>query len=150
MAAAGEVEMRDAGNRKVKGFRVSTVVVTGFVIKGETAHLAGRLDGPDGECRFDGLIFVEPEHVQPTPIRSFPAGPAPDGWSVRAIADQAGYEMVHDETGEVILAFRIRDEICEITTNIYDADGPLALAQDGDLIMSGGTITFSEEVGTRE
>lgn len=126
-------------------FRVAGDTLKSFVLRGEFAFLRGWVDEMTGCPIFDGRLYIEPEHLEPTEIRNFPVGPPPVGWSTRASG--AGYELVHDESQEVILGFRVDSGVCRVTTDLYDADGPLALLQDGELTISGGELTV-EKLGT--
>jgi hypothetical protein len=91
---------------------------------------ANLVDGKD--FVFNGRLFL-PDHETEagTIIDNFPKSPAPMGWTKRPRADGDGYELVSpDDT--VIFGYRIVDNICHVTVNIYAADGDIVAESTGD------------------
>ena len=125
------VEMR--GNRIIdanqrRKFNIHSNQVRGFEIgeEGVTAYyLSGEVVGQDEEEEFlfNGKLFLPNAEPGGIIIDSFPKAEAPQGWEKRHSIDPVGWDLVHRNTGTVILGFRERGDICDVTTNVYDENG---------------------------
>jgi hypothetical protein len=84
------------------------------------------------EFIFNGRLFL-PDHATEagTIIDNFPKSPAPIGWTKRPRTDGDGYELVSPD-GTVIFGYRIVDNVCHVTVNIYAADGDIVAESTGN------------------
>jgi len=98
--------------------------------------LKGEMVGEDKEFVFNGRLFLKGGH-HGTVIDNFPKGPAPVGWERRPHVHDEGYDLV-DEAGDVIFGYRVEDNVCHVTVNLYDASGKeVAHGGQGGLVVRG-------------
>jgi hypothetical protein len=83
------------------------------------------MTGPDKEFIFNGLLFMKGVSAAGTVIDSFPKAPAPKGWLKRIRLDETGYELIEPESGTVLFGYTVLQDVCHVTTNIYDKQGRL-------------------------
>jgi hypothetical protein len=90
-----------------------------------TYLLHAEMVGPEREFLFNGRLFL-PGNSQPgTVIDNFPKGPTPHGWIKRQRVDGNGYELVDRTNGIALFGFEEIEDICHVTTNVYDGAGNL-------------------------
>ena len=91
------------------------------------------------EFVFNGRLFMPLTGAMGTVIDNFPKSPAPRGWEQRRCPSFDGFELFDPDTGFVLFGYRVIDNICLVTTNLYDRLGGLIAETVGEdfLIHSG-------------
>jgi hypothetical protein len=102
--------------------------------------------GPDKEFLFNGRLFLPGYGQAGTVIDNFPKGPTPHGWKKLQRVDRSGYQLLDQVSNTVLFGFEEIDNVCHVTTNIYDDFGALIAEtlSDNFLVHRGPAM-----VGTR-
>jgi hypothetical protein len=116
------------------GFRVASNNYNGFQI-GDPSHtkyyLIAYIVYAAKEYIFNGRLLLSNRHAG-TIIDNFPKGPVQQGWEKVMRPDQDGYDLREMTTGTIIFGYKIIDNICVVTTNLYDEKGNIIAESRGD------------------
>lgn len=109
-------------------FLVGTNLVDYFEIgqPNSTAYwLVGARVGPDLEFVFNGRLFVETGDEPSIVIDNFPKNPPLSGWRKIHKPNIEGFDLARDSDDRVIFGYEVIDNVCHVTTNIYNNEGVL-------------------------
>jgi hypothetical protein len=97
----------------------------GQVVRGAKGH----------EPLFYGRLFMPIAVPGGIVIDSFPKATTPRGWEKRLSINPTGYDLVHTETGEVILGYRVHGDRCQVSVHVYDERGAVVAENDGETLL---------------
>src|ERR1700730_10508534 len=129
-----------SGNRAnifgdARGVNVASNIVNYFEV-GESPRtkyfLRGEMAGPDNDFLFNGILFLPDGAGSGTIIDNFPKGPIPKGWTKHPYVDGEGYKLTHTETGKIIFGYQTIENVCHVTTNVYNENGMIIAETKGN------------------